>query len=435
MIKRITFSSIDEHGEPLIIPVSSDLSKQASSLLPDLVQYLGTLPSPADNIVRTVITALSAFEGFGPNRNGDAFMEHHLLRDMDYVHPETKVKVTMPMYRSFELFARPYKHHINRPDSPAYGSVLRSFYNQPMKRVELVVEWDRDKAPDICEKLERYEAVPTSMGFRCMPTDVCSICGNPAKNRTQYCSHLKQEMLQVRNDGRIVCAINPTGLFFDISAVHDPADRTSRAMAIEAIENGPKYEVIDEPVKVASYNGWMSSQFTALADAAVKVASTGPMILSIDDEPMDKIAVSRHETDKTAIDKGAEDKAADIIKRIQANVELGPEEVEALRLRMKSHQAPCMSKSALRQISQFPVKEAIATASRMGIDLYPQEVQFIGLYQEMPKLAERFFDENLVVVSAKPESWDMEDVGTRRQCFFYSFSFLRRSIPLATTCC
>jgi len=56
--------------------------------------------------------------------------------------------------------------------------------------------------------------------------DVCSICGNKAPTRAQYCTHLKNELNKIYSDGRVVCAYNPKPNFFDISIVWRPADKT-----------------------------------------------------------------------------------------------------------------------------------------------------------------------------------------------------------------
>lgn len=53
----------------------------------------------------------------------------------------------------------------------------------------------------------------------------CSICGNRAPSRKEYCDHLTNEMNRVKEAGHQVFAINDRPLFFDISGVFRPADR------------------------------------------------------------------------------------------------------------------------------------------------------------------------------------------------------------------
>lgn len=56
--------------------------------------------------------------------------------------------------------------------------------------------------------------------------DVCSICGNEAPTRAQYCDHAKYQMNEILPDGQKVYVHNPSPDFFDISRVFRPADRT-----------------------------------------------------------------------------------------------------------------------------------------------------------------------------------------------------------------
>jgi len=55
--------------------------------------------------------------------------------------------------------------------------------------------------------------------------DICSICGNKARTREDYCTHMKKMAGQILSDGRQVCVDNPSPTFFDISWVFRPADR------------------------------------------------------------------------------------------------------------------------------------------------------------------------------------------------------------------
>jgi len=64
------------------------------------------------------------------------------------------------------------------------------------------------------------------MGCR-IKYDTCTICGNNAKNRTEYCDHLKYEMDKIdEHTGKQAAALNPSPNFFDSSWVIRPADRT-----------------------------------------------------------------------------------------------------------------------------------------------------------------------------------------------------------------
>jgi len=156
-----------------------------------------------------LVLAMGASEFYGPNRNGDAFRESELRKT----------------YKTFETNAHVYKSHVNKDPAKSYGRVVKAFYNDDMHRVELVLEIDNSKAPDIVDKVNSGQSVAVSMGCK-IKYDVCSICGNKAPTRADYCTHLRNELNKIYPDGRIVCADNPNPNFFDISVVWRPADKT-----------------------------------------------------------------------------------------------------------------------------------------------------------------------------------------------------------------
>lgn len=165
--------------------------------------------TPKNGKTYILVLAMGASEFYGPNRNGDAFRESELKKT----------------YKTFETDAHVYKSHVNKDPLKSYGRVVKAFYNDQMHRIELVLEIDNVKAPDIVDKVNSGESVAVSMGCK-IKFDVCSICGNQAPTRAQYCSHLKNELNKIYPDGRIVCADNPNPKFFDISIVWRPADKT-----------------------------------------------------------------------------------------------------------------------------------------------------------------------------------------------------------------
>jgi len=184
---------------------------------PEIVRYIRSMDKKP-GFLYALINALGASEIWGSNSNADAFPEDAISHEgADYGH------------QTFVSCARPYKHHINKPDSPAYGEVCHSVYNPRMHRAELVVGVDGDKAPDIVERIEDGDDVPVSMGCK-VPYDVCSICGNKAKSTDAYCDDMLDRPNKILPDGRRVCVLNLTPRFFDISFVLVGADKTARVM-------------------------------------------------------------------------------------------------------------------------------------------------------------------------------------------------------------
>jgi len=182
-----------------------DFSNKTASVASDWATRIKPVPGKT----YILVLAMGASEFYGPNRNGDAFEEKELKEH----------------HHTFETNAHVFKSHVNKDPAKSYGKVVKSFYNDDMHRVELVLEIDNAKAPDIVDKVNSGKSVAVSMGCK-IKYDVCSICGNKAPTRAQYCTHLKNELNKIYPDGRIVSAYNPKPKFFDISIVWRPADKT-----------------------------------------------------------------------------------------------------------------------------------------------------------------------------------------------------------------
>lgn len=147
--------------------------------------------------------ALGADEYYGPNNNGDGFPEAMLIRD----------------HATFEKHAHVYRHH--KTFEEPTGNVLTSAWNDRLRTVDLILEVPLAKVAEDISRLGRGLALQTSMGCS-VPFDQCSYCGNKATTRALYCGHLRQYMLRILN-GKQVYAINPSGVFKDISFVFIPA--------------------------------------------------------------------------------------------------------------------------------------------------------------------------------------------------------------------
>jgi hypothetical protein len=218
----IEFDGID-NVYSVILGNKGPMTKVASSLSEEISNFIKNHKFDTEKYLYVLINALGAEEFYGPNKNGDSFPEYYDGKP-NLIHDGKDHG-----YKTFETFAKLYKHHINKDPKKSYGDVLLSIYNPKMHRVELIVRMDRTKAPEECAKVEKGEVLSTSMGTR-VPYDVCSICGNKAKTRNQYCYHLKNMMNKILPSGEKVFAINPFPKFFDISMVFVPADVSSRVL-------------------------------------------------------------------------------------------------------------------------------------------------------------------------------------------------------------
>lgn len=196
----------------------SYLEKTASAYHPAIGAYINSA-KPIKGKTQILLTALGAGEWWGHNVNGDYFPEAALSHEgPDYG------------FKTFELYANVYKHHLNRPHEghQIYGKVALSVYNPLFHRVELIVHIDNAAAPDIVDRIEHGDYPDWSMGTK-VPYDVCNLCLNKAPTRKQYCEHLKYYMGRIPPGyDRVAYAINDFPRFFDISQVLIGADRIAK---------------------------------------------------------------------------------------------------------------------------------------------------------------------------------------------------------------
>lgn len=235
--KESTFSSFTPDGMPLmgVIDPSSpfDPLEKTAGIHPEVLKFKQMLePEPDKTYVH--ILALGAGDYYGPNLNNDHFpwagLSHdHSTTPHPYLHG----------YKTF-LNAHSFAHHVNKDPAKSYGDVILSTLNQKMKRVELVVAIDHERCErnggkNILQKIHDGQYPSTSMGCR-VPYDVCSICENKARFRSEYCEHMRQSPGKIMPDGRKVFVYNHYPRFFDISFVFIGADRTS--FVLEKIASG-----------------------------------------------------------------------------------------------------------------------------------------------------------------------------------------------------
>ena len=204
---------------------------------------------PVEGKMYLHINAMGAGEYYGSNKNGDYFPEENLKR----------------YYKTFEVSGHVFRHHINKDPAKSIGKVIFAIYNDRMHRVELIAEVDKQLGNDIQSRIAKGEYPFTSMACK-TPYDRCSICGNKAHTRAEYCDHLKSHLNRILPDGRRVMAMNVGPLrFFDISIVIRPADVTSSILQKVASE-----ELIGSAA-AAEVEGLSYSESTTITKTAAEV--------------------------------------------------------------------------------------------------------------------------------------------------------------------
>lgn len=247
----------------------------------EALEYCKTV-TPTPGKTKILVLAMGASEYYGPNRNGDAFRESELIKH----------------HHTFKTNSHVFRSHVNKDPAKAIGRVLESFYNHDMHRVELILELDNDKAASEVQKIRENRDVAVSMGCR-IKYDVCSICGNKAPTRAEYCDHLKYEMGEIYPSGKVVCADNPRPNFFDISIVFRPADKTGY-MLKKVARDGSMLELGDKSADLAIKSATLTVLSSYLRKAADIDKTIEGVALRVPLDKIDTDAVSPSEKGITA---------------------------------------------------------------------------------------------------------------------------------------
>lgn len=229
----------------VITPHSQDFGDSVSSLIKvsskglvgtDLSSFVKRAGAEAAHMLKGIefkpgeqpihMIAIGATEAYGPNRNGDGFKEATCRKYHD----------------TFVKHARWYRNHKNKDPKTSYGLVKASMFNDKMKRVELIVALNATKEAAarngglLADKeMQKIASGDDNWGvsMACkVAYDVCSGCGNKARNRDEYCTEdncdyggCRINLTKVAEDGHVLHVDNPNPTWFDISDVYRPADR------------------------------------------------------------------------------------------------------------------------------------------------------------------------------------------------------------------
>lgn len=249
--KEIAVSDF-QHSDIFLLK-EGKLEKRASVAMEEIAneakKFIDSL-EPTEEKFYCLVVALGAGEYWGPNRNGDYFKEEDLIKS----------------YKTFEE-GHVFRLHENKDPNKALGRVLKAFWNDRMKRVELILEVDRVKAHDILNRLMNNETVDVSMGCK-VEYDVCSVCGHKSRTRAEYCDHLKYSMKKMLPDGTRVYAINPNPKFFDISFVRRGADPTAKVL-LKVAEDESVAAMLPKQEKVSEMHKEIPAEHVQLIDKLI----------------------------------------------------------------------------------------------------------------------------------------------------------------------
>ena len=164
--------------------------------------------------------AVFPFEVFGENDNGDSVFEKPFK---PFVSETQTLPAATPTYMEKGSV---YMFHKSDDPSKSIGDIHYAEYNEDQHRVELILSVKKKAAPSIYRKLKNKKPILVSMGCG-VEYDVCSICGNRARNTAEHCDHVKYKLLDFI-EGVPVHMINAGMVYFDISYVVVNGDINAR---------------------------------------------------------------------------------------------------------------------------------------------------------------------------------------------------------------
>lgn len=325
-----------------------------------------------------LVNALGAGEYFGSNINADYFPWDVLTHEgKDYG------------YKTF-LDAHAFQHHVNKDPSRAFGQPVLSLLNTRMKRVELLIRLDREKAKiegadGVISRIDAGEFPDVSMGCK-VPYDVCYVCKHKSKTKDDYCVHMKPPddlrhlygPNKILPDGMKCCVLNYYARFFDISFVFIGADKTAKVMAKLASKGnqvclGDVCALPRMSADVAELTSAHDRHLRTSPGAVEKTASAEACECGCSEECEDFEKAAFALTGKT-YKTAAQLKVGEIIKTVPA----GGSVMKSMS-RLESSE-PSISTDLLNDVaSKHSVGTACSTAGMLGIVLKPREFQRIVL--------------------------------------------------------
>jgi len=323
MIKYIDQVEFKSQGDISVRTVerSIDFTKTAqfNDLTDDLKYYINHL-KPKSGYGYLLISALSD-ENWGPNNNADYFPTESLNNPTDDFG-----------YKTYPKFGKWYRLHKNKDPKASYGSVIASFWNSQMHRVEVIVEYNKAIDDWTETALKEGRNIEVSMGLK-INYDVCPVC-HPnwrqlykipepqmviiskstdlneihrigeengvdlsyiteindeggakgiSRNANTYCDHIKYNKRRIMPGGQRVYMVNMRPVFFDISYVRTNADKA--AFVLDKIaSDGSSERITDDMLNdVLLKSSELSKKHAEIKDAEME-KRVPSQVLSDDDE-------------------------------------------------------------------------------------------------------------------------------------------------------
>lgn len=388
MEKRTTFLGHSEQGifaQGLFTGLEKTAAPDVTwETAEEIRKYIRTItPEDKKRYCYVLVNALGAGEFFGSNINADYFPWNALCHEGDDFG-----------YKTF-LRAHAYTHHVNKDPTKSIGIPVVSVLNPRMKRVELIIRLDREKAKlegadGVVTRIDNGEFPDVSMGCK-VPFDVCSICGNQSKTKDDYCHHMRPppEMRgiwgpnKILSDGRKIYVINTVPRFFDISFVFIGADKTAKVMAKLASKGShvclgsvcalPGGAGEEGPALYGPTGDALSTGSLRKTASACGGGRTGPCGRRCSECSEQQSCEGEKLASAFGVKVAAHRKAAEIVKSIPSGV------FSMKKLPQLEREEPDLDDDILDDLAECPLPQVLGATSSLGMVLKPREFQRIIL--------------------------------------------------------
>ena len=362
IIKYTSFGPYNKEGAPVAEVVkTASMASYDSEYLPEIAAFLKGL-SPEAGHMYVLSNALGGSEVWGSNNNGDLFPAS----------PRWGISTSGKSwgYETFKHHADVFRQHRNTKDATSYGKILCSAWNPKMWRVETVAKIRRDQPDieDIMSDIDAKKPVAVSMGCR-IPFDECSYCGNRARTSAQHCDHLRIQLKKVMPNGLLVAMINYYPVFFDQSFVNKGADPA--AWAHRKVAEGP---AIIEQGKVKYAEEASATTYTfgeGLQKAAADSDKAAAMYKEVPGTATGQVKAEHGNTIRTFIKK--------------------------VHPKLRGQEVPMPKALQAKIASSYTMSQIWSTLHAAGVDLRPDEFQYMALCQAgQDKMAGDLSDQGVV---------------------------------------
>jgi hypothetical protein len=222
--------------EEILANHAKDLAKLSTldEALPDKQYYnkFRSICAKSNDRLAIVTRAISAYETWGPNKNGDAFEREQLKN----------------YHNTFFLKPHLWDHKLEVPY--IRGIIADSRWNNDKDFVETLILIDKESFPKYAREVERGIINSFSMGVEVKNAE-CSICGNIARTPSELCEHA-QKYKGLYIQGKKCFEFNRDLNFIEQSAVAAPADPDSHTLYILAHVKNANHKDMENLRKLAA---------------------------------------------------------------------------------------------------------------------------------------------------------------------------------------